>query len=55
MAKKLGTPGPTAKKRNSGDTKGYADENPGRHDPQAGKSAKQARSGEDVAKGKRKR
>lgn len=34
--------GPADKKSNSGDTKGYPDENPGRNDPQAGKAGKQS-------------
>jgi hypothetical protein len=43
-----------ARKRNSGDTKGYADENPGRHASQAGKEAKARISAENVGTRKRK-
>ena len=41
-------------KRNSGDSKGYAEENPGRHHAQSGKDAKQRKAAEDVGTGKRK-
>ncbi len=41
-------------KRNSGDTKGYADENPGRHNPQAGKDAITRKAAENVGTGKKK-
>ena len=41
-------------KRNSGDTKGYAEENPGRHNPQAGKDAKRRKAAENVGTGKKK-
>ena len=41
-------------KRNSGDTKGYAEENPGRHQAQSGKEAKARKAAEDVGSGKKK-
>jgi hypothetical protein len=41
-------------KRNSGDTKGYAEENPGRHHSQSGKDAKTRKAAENVGTGKRK-
>jgi hypothetical protein len=43
-----------ARKLNSGDTKGYADENPGRHEVQSGKEAKARKSAENVGTRKRK-
>ena len=36
-------------KTNSGDTKGYAEENPGRQPYQAGKQTKQASAAEEIA------
>jgi hypothetical protein len=41
-------------KRNSGDTKGYADENPGRHHSQSGKDAISRKAAENVGTGKKK-
>ena len=41
-------------KRNSGDTKGYAEENPGRHHSQSGKDALQHKAAENVGTGKKK-
>ncbi len=41
-------------KRNSGDTKGYAEENPGRHHAQSGKDALRNKAAEDVGTGKKK-
>ncbi len=41
-------------KRNSGDTKGYADENPGRNNPQSNKDAISRKAAEDVGSGKKK-
>ena len=38
-------PGPADKKSNSGDTKGYPEENPGRQGPQAGKAIKESETG----------
>lgn len=40
--------GPAQKKRNSGDTKGYAEESPGRHDVQSGKAAQKDKSAEEI-------
>ena len=40
--------GPARTKRNSGDTKGYPEENPGRRGAQTGKAAKQHTSAEDI-------
>jgi hypothetical protein len=45
-------PGPADKKSNSGDTKGYPDENPGREDAQSGKQSKTAPAAEDIGKRK---
>jgi hypothetical protein len=53
MTKNESAVGPV-RKRNSGDTKGYADENPGRHGAQAGKDAKTRKRAENVGTGKRK-
>ena len=40
-------------KRNSGDTKGYAEENPGRHHSQSGKEAIRRKAAENVGTGKK--
>jgi len=41
-------------KRNSGDTKGYAEENPGRHPSQSGKDSLRQKAAENVGTGKKK-
>ncbi len=46
--------GPARNKPNSGDTKGYPEENPGRHGPQSGKAAKQHKSAEEIGTGRKK-